>query len=81
MRRLGGSRWRLRRTRCAMGFERQLIAESSTGRTLVNCNGGIVIVENVAGACRSVRGQLCESRSRWGRQKNASACRSTSPGR
>jgi hypothetical protein len=23
IRRLGGSRWRLRRTRCAMGFERQ----------------------------------------------------------
>ena len=57
MRRLGGSRWRLRRTRCAMGFERQSVAESNTGRTLVNWNGGVVIVENVAGACRSVRGQ------------------------
>src|SRR5437870_10692676 len=34
MRRLGGSRWRLRRTRCAMGFERQLVAESKTGREL-----------------------------------------------
>ena len=47
MRRLGGSRWRLRRTRCAMGFERQSVAESNTGRTLVNWNGGVVIVENV----------------------------------
>ena len=28
IRRLGGSRWRLRRTRCAMGFERQLDRES-----------------------------------------------------
>src|SRR5713226_2556725 len=43
MRRLGGSRWRLRRTRCAMGFERRSFAESSTGRTLVNRNGGVVI--------------------------------------
>ena len=32
MRRLGGSRWRLRRTRCAMGFERQRGCEQSLGR-------------------------------------------------
>ena len=55
MRRLGGSRWRLRRTRCAMGFERQLVAESKTGRELANWNGGLVIVEGIAGASRGVR--------------------------
>src|ERR1700687_2112558 len=42
---LGGSRWRLRRTRCAMGFQRQSVAESSTGRTLVNGDGGVVMVD------------------------------------
>src|SRR5207245_8325086 len=55
MRRLGGSRWRLRRTRCAMGFERQLVAESKTGRELANWNGGLVIVEGMAGAGRGER--------------------------
>src|SRR5207253_4249546 len=55
MRRLGGSRWRLRRTRCAMGFERQLVAESKTGRELANWNGGLVIVEGIAGASRGER--------------------------
>jgi len=78
MRRLGGSRRRLRRTRCAMGFERQSVAESSTGRTLVNWNGGVVIAENVADACRSMRGPWHGSLSPWGRDTNASMCRSTS---
>jgi hypothetical protein len=81
MRRLGGSRWRLRRTRCAMGFERQSVAESTTGSALANWNGGVVIVERVAGASRGVRGPGRGNVSPWGRHRNASACRSTSPGR
>ena len=56
MRRLGGSRWRLRRRRCAMGFERQSVAESRTGGALLNRNGGVVLVEKVGGACRSEHG-------------------------
>src|SRR5450759_4998795 len=32
IRRLGGSRWRLRRTRCAMGFERQRGSKRGLGR-------------------------------------------------
>src|SRR4029077_20627711 len=48
MRRLGGSRWRLRRTRCAMGFEGQSVTESKTGRVRPSWNRGVVIVESVA---------------------------------
>src|SRR2546422_10372128 len=81
MRRLGGSRWRLRRTRCAMGFERQLVAESKTGRELANWNGGLVIVEGIAGASRGERAAGRGNVSRWGRQTSASACRNTSSGR
>ena len=80
MRRLGGSRWRLRRTRCAMGFERQSVTESTTGRTLVNRNVGMVIVERVAGAIQGVRGPGRGNVSPWGRHTNVSACRSTSLG-
>src|SRR6266481_3231432 len=38
IRRLGGSRWRLRRARCAMGFERQRGSEQSLRRA-VRCGG------------------------------------------
>jgi len=34
--RLGGSRWRLRRTRCAMGFECQLAAEPAFEAAMLN---------------------------------------------
>src|SRR5437899_10596824 len=78
IRRLGGSRWRLRRTRCAMGFQRQSVAESSTGRTLVNWTGGLVMAERVADAFRSMRGPWYGSVSPWGRHTNASMCRSAS---
>src|SRR5712691_3329226 len=81
MRRLGGSRWCLRRTRCALGFERQLVAESITGRAVANWNGVVVIVERIAGASRGVHGPGCGNVSPWGRHTNALACRSTSPGR
>jgi hypothetical protein len=40
----GGSRWRLRRTRCAMGFECQLAAKSRSGRAVANGKGGVEIV-------------------------------------
>src|SRR5579864_1074087 len=40
IRRLGGSRWRLRRTRCAMGFQRQLGSQSFVGRRK---KGGLAI--------------------------------------
>jgi hypothetical protein len=39
-----------------MGFQRQSAAESSARRTRVSGNGGVVIVESVADACRSMRG-------------------------
>jgi hypothetical protein len=55
IRRLGGSRWRLRRTRCAMGFECQLAAESRGGRAVADGKGGVEIVESGARDRRSVR--------------------------
>ena len=39
-----------------MGFERQSVAESRTGGALLNRNGGVVLVEEVGGACRSEHG-------------------------
>jgi hypothetical protein len=81
MRRLGGSRWRLRRTRCAMGFECQWAAKSRVGQAPANGKGRVVIVDNVARACKSVRGNLRGNRSPWGKHTPASACRSTSLGR
>jgi len=41
MRRLGGSRWRLRRTRCAMGFERQRGSEQRLGRAARRGRNGV----------------------------------------
>src|SRR5439155_26493468 len=41
IRRLGGSRWRLRRTRCAMGFQPKHRSEQSLGRAVMR--GGNVI--------------------------------------
>ncbi len=39
---LGGSRWRLRRTRCAMGFQRQSVGQTqSRGRTPGTGRGGV----------------------------------------
>ena len=78
IRRLGGSRWRLRRTRCAMGFECQLAAKSRVGQAPSNGKGRVAIGDSVARACKSVRGNLRGSLSPWGRHTNASMCRSTS---
>src|SRR5271168_1121222 len=55
IRRLGGSRWRLRRTRCAMGFERQLATKSRVGQAPANGKGRVAMVDGAACACRSVR--------------------------
>jgi hypothetical protein len=78
IRRLGGSRWRLRRTRCAMGFECQLAAKSRVGQAPANGKGRVAIGDSVARACKRVRGNLRGSPSPWGRHTNASMCRSTS---
>ena len=66
--RITEGRARLRRTRCAMGFERQLVAESITGRAVANWNGVVVIVERIAGASRGVHGPGCGNVSPWGRR-------------
>src|SRR2546427_12419742 len=79
MRRLGGSRWRLRRTRGAMGFERQSVAGSTTGRAVANWNGGVGIVEGRAGASRGVRGPGGGNVAPWGRYTKAWGWRSTIP--
>ena len=78
IRRLGGSRWRLRRTRCAMGFERQLAAKSRVGQAPANGRGRVAMVDSAGCACRSVRKQWRGNLSAWGRHTNASMCRSTS---
>jgi hypothetical protein len=61
-----------------MGFERRLVAESSTGRTLVNGDGGVVMGESVADARGSMRGPWHGSVLAWGRHTNASMYRGTS---
>src|SRR5450755_4899496 len=48
IRRLGGSRWRLRRTRCAIGFECQLAAESRGGRAAANEKSCMAMIDRVA---------------------------------
>ena len=78
MRRLGGSRWGLRRTRCAMGFERQSVVESRAGEARAHGNRRVGIVQGVASGCRSVREPWRGNVSRWGRHTNAAVCRSTS---
>ncbi len=81
MRRLGGSRWRLRRTRCAMGFERQRGSEQSLGRAARRGESAVGMVGVVAEMSKSACGKLQERL--WGRSGHtgAWACRSTSPGR
>src|SRR6266567_1515568 len=58
IRRLGGNRWRLRRTRCAMGFERQPGSERSLGRAARGGGNAIrmvgVAVEMSKSACGKV---------------------------
>src|SRR5438128_2662073 len=48
---------------------------------LADWNGGLVIVEGIAGASRGERAAGRGNVSRWGRQTSASACRNTSSGR
>ena len=80
IRRLGGSRWRLRRTRCAMGFERQPGSEQSLG-SAARRGGNAVRMDGVAAemsesVCGKARG------GRWRRRghTSASVCQSTSSG-
>jgi hypothetical protein len=65
MRRLGGSRWRLRRTRCAMGFERQRGFEQSLRRT-ARCGGNAVWM--VGGAAEMSKREWGKLRERWWRR-------------
>ena len=81
MRRLGGSRWRLRRARCAMGFERQRGSEQSLGRAARRCGNAVRMVGVAAEMSKSACGKLRERRWRRSGDTGASACRSTSRGR
>jgi hypothetical protein len=75
IRRLGGSRWRLRRTQCAMGFECQSGIESRDGGLAENSRSG---VEMVAGAGSERIGNPQRRLFQYGEDTNASACGSTS---
>jgi len=81
IRRLGGSRWRLRRTRCAMGFERQPGSEQSLGRAMRPGGNAIRMVGVATEMSKSARGKLHERQWRSIGHTRASACRSTSSGR
>jgi hypothetical protein len=78
IRRLGGSRWRLRRTRGAMGFEWQSKMGVKYGRAAENAeSAGVVVVgagsERIGKPARKL---FCQ-----GEDTNGSACWSTSSGR
>jgi hypothetical protein len=81
IRRLGGSRWRLRRTRCAMGFERQRGSEQGLGRAARRGGNAVRIVGMVLKMSESVCGKWPERRWRGGGHTSAPACGSTSLGR
>src|SRR5437870_10641874 len=78
IRRLGGSRWRLRRTRCAMGFECRSEIGLNDGGPAENGEGDVGMVE-VAGSERI--GKPPRRLFRYGADTNTSACRSASSGR
>jgi len=75
IRRLGGRRWRLRRTRCAMGFERQFGAQELCGW---------VRKRRISGVCgaarnrRTVGGRSGERSWTPGKHTDASSCLRTS---
>jgi hypothetical protein len=81
IRRLGGSRWRLRRARCAMGFERQRGSERGLGRAAKRGGKAARIVGMVLKMSQSVCGEWPERRRRGGGHTSAPACGSTSLGR
>ena len=58
IRRLRGSRWRLRRTRCAMGFEWQPGSEWSLGRAAGRDGNAIRMVGVAAEMSKSACGKL-----------------------
>jgi hypothetical protein len=61
-----------------MGFERQSVGESTSGRALANWNGGVAMVERGTRASRRVRGPGRSKARRLGRHTNVSTCGSTS---
>jgi hypothetical protein len=81
IRRLGGSRWRLRRTRGAMGFERQRGSEQGLGRAARRGGNAVSIVGMVLKMSESVCGKWPERRWRGGGHTSAPACGSTSRSR
>src|SRR6266568_2601298 len=80
IRRLGGSRWRLRRTRCAMGFERQRGAEQNLWRAGGRCENAVRIIGRVLKRGKSVCGKSRDGRWRRGGHTSVSVCPSTSLG-
>jgi hypothetical protein len=81
IRRLGGSRWRLRRTRCAMGFEWQRGSEGGLGRAAKRGGDAARIVGMVLKMSQSVCGEWPARRWRGGGHTSAPACGSTCLGR
>ncbi len=71
IRRLGGSRWRLRRTRCAMGFERQRGSEQSLRRAARRGGNADRMVVRAAEVNKSGCGRLREKG--WRRSGHTSA--------
>jgi len=80
IRRLGGSRWRLRRTRCAMGFERQRGSEQGLGKAARHGGNAVRIDGMVLKMSESVCEKWPERRWRGGGHTSAPACGSTSLG-
>ena len=81
IRRLGGSRWRLRRMRGAMGFEPQRGSERGLGRAAKRGGNAARIVGMVLKMSQCVCGEWSERRRRGGGHTSAPACGSTSHGR
>ena len=77
----GGSRWRLRWTRCAMGFERQRGSEGGLGRAAKRGGNAARIGGMVLKMSQSVCGEWPKRWWRGGGHTSALACRGTSQGR
>src|ERR1700685_1219117 len=81
IRRLGGSRWRLRRAGRAMGVGRQGGSEQGLGKAARHGGNAVRVVGMVLKVSESVCGKWPERRWRGGGHTNAPACGSTSLGR
>ena len=80
IRRLGGSRWRLRRTRYAMGFERQRGSEQRLGKAARRGGKVVRIVGMVLKMSESVCGKWPERRSARRRAHECAGVREHIPG-